>query len=108
LSEFKSVTDFRRIKQYISVARASGKSDLIGQKLYEFVYDDKLGVSHLEIDVARIHRQANSLARTVSRIADELRALDVREFFGEQELWEQLEHLMRVIQRQLAAADRRI
>lgn len=108
LSEFKSVTDFRKIKQYISIAKASGKSDLIDRKFHEFIYDDELGISHLEIDAARVHRQANTLARTVSRITDELRKLDVREFFGEQELWEELEQLMRVIQRQLAAADRRI
>jgi ParB family transcriptional regulator, chromosome partitioning protein len=108
LSEFKSVTDFRKIKQFISIARVAGKDDMIAQRLYKFIYDDELGISSLEIDTARIHRQANRLARSVKGITEELRNLDVREFFGEQELWEELEHLVRIIQRQLVAADRRI
>lgn len=107
LSDFKSVTDFRKVKQSISIAKASGKDAVISQRLQRFIYDDKLGISYLEIDAARIHRQASTLIRTVSRITDELKKLDVQEFFGEQELWEELEQLMRVIERQLRAADRR-
>jgi hypothetical protein len=106
-SDFKAVTDFRKIKQYISIARAAGKDEIIGDKLREYIYNDKLSIASLEIDTARIHRAAQELTRSVSAIAENIRKLDVREFLGEQELWSELERLLRVVQRQLEAADRR-
>lgn len=107
LSDFKAVTDFRKIKQYITIAKSAGKEELISEKLQKFIYDDNLSISSLEIDTARIHREAQELTRSVSAIADNIRKLDAREFLGEQELWSELERLLRVVQRQLDAADRR-
>jgi ParB family transcriptional regulator, chromosome partitioning protein len=107
LSDFKAVTDFRKIKQYITIAKSAGKEELIYEKLQKFIYDDNLSISSLEIDTARIHREAQELTRSVSAIADNIRKLDAREFLGEQELWSELERLLRVVQRQLDAADRR-
>ena len=107
-TDFKAVTDFRKIKQYISIARAAGNEELIAEKLRQYIYDDNMSLSSLEIDAARIHRAARLLTRSVSEMADNIRTLDVREFLGEQELWQELERLLRIIQRQLDAADRRV
>jgi ParB family transcriptional regulator, chromosome partitioning protein len=107
-NDLKAVTDFRKIKQYISNARAAGHDKAIAQKLREYIYDDRLSITSLEIDTARIHREAQRLTRSVSEIAENIRTLNVREFIGEQELWRELERLLRVLQRQLEAADRRL
>jgi hypothetical protein len=107
-TDFKAVTDFRKIKQYISIARAAGNDEQIADRLRAYIYDDSLKLTSLEIDTARIHREARELTKSVCDIAENIRALDVREFLGEQELWRELERLLRVLQRQLEAADRRI
>ena len=106
-NDFKAVTDFRKIKQYISIARAAGHDEPIAQKLHDYIYDDALSITSLEIDTARIHREARELTKSVSEITENIRTLNVREFLGEQELWRELERLLRVLQRQLEAADRR-
>lgn len=107
-NDFKAVTDCRKIKQYISIARAAGNDEIIAEKLREYIYDDSLSITSLEIDTARIHREAQQLTKSVSEIAENIRALDVGEFLGEQELWTELERLLRVLQRKLDAADRRL
>jgi hypothetical protein len=107
-TDFKAVTDFRKIKQYISIARAAGNDELIAERLRKYIFDDTLKIASLEIDTARVHREARELTKSVSEIAESIRTLDVREFLGEQELWRELERLLRVLQRQLEAADRRL
>lgn len=107
LSDFKSVTDFRKIKQFISIARAAGQEKAFETKFKKFIYDDKLGISYLEIGVARIHREAGKLTKSLGRIHADLQKLDVSEFLGEEEFWTELERLFKLIQSKLAAADRR-
>jgi hypothetical protein len=106
-TDFRAVTDFRKIKQYITIARAAGNDEVIAERLHDYIYDDRLGITSLEIDTARIHREARELTKSVSDIIENIRNLDVSEFLGEQELWSELERLLKVVQRQLDAADRR-
>jgi hypothetical protein len=61
LSGFKAITDFRKIKQYISIARAAGHEDEILRRLKEFIANDNMTISDLEIDTARVHRHASNL-----------------------------------------------
>lgn len=107
LSGFKSITDFRKIKQHISVARAGGREDEILMLMKRFITSDSMQIDDLEIDTARFHRQASVLVRSLIRIRDELRALDVESFLGEEELWEELEAFQVLTRETLAAADRR-
>lgn len=107
LSGFKSITDFRKIKQHISSARAAGREDEILYLLEEFIADDKISIEDLELGDAKVHREATSLARTLSRLFAQLDEVDPETFLGEEELWQELENLADLIERKLNQADRR-
>lgn len=107
LSGFRSITDFRKIKAYIAIARAADREEEIVSLLERFIRDDGMQISELEIDTARIHKHASTLARTIVNLGQELTALDVDEFVGEEDLWRNLEDLLKVLQSKLAEADRR-
>lgn len=106
-SGFKSITDFRKIKQHISTARSAGREDDILYLLEEFIKDDKITIDDLELGEAKIHREAAVLTRNLARLAEQLGELDPDAFLGEEELWLELEELVEVIRGKLAAADRR-
>jgi ParB family chromosome partitioning protein len=108
LSGFKTVTDFRKIKQYLAAARVAGKEKAVLLRLEQFIEDDSKQISFLEIDVARIRREANVISRHVERLTSTLEDLDADEFLGEEDLWEKLEDLLETIRRTLTAADRRL
>lgn len=107
LSGFKSITDFRKVKQYLVVARAANKEAEILERLGLLIDDDNLQISDLEIDTAKIHREAANLVRTLSRIEKDIDALDADQFLGEEDLWRQLEALVKKISEKLNSADRR-
>lgn len=107
LSEFRSVTDFRKIKQFTTLARAAGEERQFERKFKRFVFNDTLGISYLEIGAARIHREAGKLVKALNTIQADLQKLEVSDFFGDEELWAELEKLLNIIKRKLAAADRR-
>lgn len=107
-SGFKSITDFRKIKQYLVIARAAGKEEEILEKLGELIDKDNVLISDLEIETAKIHREARNLVKTLTRIEEDLDALDVDQFLGEEDLWRTLETLIKKIGEKLAGADRRM
>jgi len=107
LSGFRSITDFRKIKQYLTAARAAGREELILTRMKRFIDDDTKDISSLEIDAARIKRHADRLTRNISRILEELGEVDVQDYLGEEELWDELERLLVQTRKMLAAADRR-
>jgi hypothetical protein len=43
----------------------------------------------------------------LGKLSEDLQKIDVAEFFGEEELWDELERLLVLIRRKLASADRR-
>jgi ParB family chromosome partitioning protein len=107
LSGFKSITDFRKIKQYLAAARAADQQRTVLDHLRTFIDDDTKDISYLEIDAARIRREASAIVRHVQRLNVALRELEVDEFLGEEELWVELEQLLSELQKKLASADRR-
>ncbi|MCL6699544.1 ParB N-terminal domain-containing protein [Sphingomonas sp. NSE70-1] len=107
LSGFKSITDFRKIKQHISVARAAGHEDQILDRLHRFILDDRIDIEDLEIDTAKVHRRASVLVRTLAKLMDQLREVEAEAFLGEEDLWVELEELHALINSKLAEADRR-
>jgi len=106
-SEFKSITDFRKIKQYITNARSSGHERQFLRRFKLLLDDDSIGISSLDIGPSKIHRKAQQITKAIAKISDELRAIEVTEYFGEEELWRVLETLSEIVRRTLARADRR-
>jgi hypothetical protein len=81
LSGFKSVTDFRKIKQFISIARAANEETAFAENFRSFVFDDTVDIPHLEIGTARIHRKAGNLVKVLGKLCDDLQSIDAAEFF---------------------------
>jgi hypothetical protein len=108
LSGIKSVTDFRKIKQYLTAARAANQEKLVLEKLKKLLDDDQRDISSLEIDVAQIRKAAKKFTRDLQKLQTSLKAIDANDYLGEEEFWEELENLFDLIKKKLAEADRRI
>jgi ParB family transcriptional regulator, chromosome partitioning protein len=107
LSGFKAITDFRKIKQYLTAARAAKQEAATLRRFKRLLDDDDLNFSILEVDAARIHREATTLVRRVNDLRDMLRNLEADAFAGEEDLWHSLERLAIMLRRKLSEADRR-
>lgn len=104
----KSVTDFRLIKQHITNARAAGKTAELSGKLKAFSEQREAPISILEVSEARVHTTAKKLLKSVGQIQADIEGLDVESYYGEKDLWDALSQLLRVLQKKLSQADRRI
>lgn len=107
LSGFKSITDFRKIKQHLTNARAADKVDDVLRQLHRLIEDDTVDISDLEIDAARIRREASILIRTLEKLEQNIDDMEADQFLGEEEMWIKLESLVRKISEKLVSADRR-
>jgi ParB family transcriptional regulator, chromosome partitioning protein len=107
-SGLKSVLEFRLMKQYINNARDANKESTISKKLKEFMEDDSLTLDHLIIHSADVSASARKLLRSITKIETTIHDVDVREFYGEEELWLSLERLLKLIRAKLRAAGRRL
>ena len=108
LSGFKSITDFRKIKQHITVARLAGHEEELLSRMHRLLTDDSVDIDDLEIDTAKVHRTASILVRTVGKLMNELRLIDSESYFGEDDLWVELEELSTLVSEKLREADRRV
>lgn len=106
-SGFKSVTDFRKIKAYLTVARAADRELEILARLNDLVHDDTVTIADLEIEAARIHREAETLTRQLSRLRADVLAIDPDSFLAEEELWRELEEFLAALRTKLVEAERR-
>lgn len=104
----KAVTDFRRAKQHISNARKTKKVSALSRKLKEFVENVELNPDYLLIPAADVSAQARSLHSKIQKLQEELTALEIEAYVGEEELWSALESLLNSIRRCLTAASRRV
>ena len=107
LSGLKAITDFRKIKQFIAAARTAGQEQKLVNRLHEFLEDDKLDLEHISIEQAQIYQTARKFTSAITKIHQQLRDLEPKEFYGEEEMWRELERLLHTIQRKLRDADRR-
>jgi ParB/RepB/Spo0J family partition protein len=107
-SGFKSVTDFRKVKQHITVARLAGHEAEILDRLHKLMTDDSFEIEDLEIDTAKVHRQASNLVKSVSKLMAELKNISAESFLGEEDLWGELEQLAALVAEKLNEADRRL
>jgi ParB/RepB/Spo0J family partition protein len=106
-SGFRSVTDFRKIKAYLTAARKTGNEAQLLTKLRRFIGDPKMTINDLEVDEARIHTEAETLTRQISRLRLAITALDPDEFIAEEGLWQELEALLSALKAKLEAGERR-
>jgi len=86
LSGFKAITDFRKIKQYLTIARLADQEAAVLKKFKKLLDDDNVDFSTLEVDAARIHREATSLVKRVTDLRAMLDDLDVDSFIAEEDL----------------------
>ena len=106
-SDLKSVTTFRVIKQHITNAKNAKKVPAITRKLEQYTFDDNLDIDHLEIQTALVRADVRKLLKSIGRLNESISAIDVDEYFGEDDLWLALERLAAEIRKKLKAADRR-
>lgn len=107
LSGFKAITDFRKIKQYLSIAKSANQEKAVLHRFKRMLDDDSVDFMTLEVDAARIHREATTLAKRVEDLQSILGELQVDSFIAEEELWLGFESLIRALRKKLSEADRR-
>ena len=107
-TRLKSVTDFRKIKQYISQAKSAKKEKTLSKRLREFSENIDLNLDHLEISSATVAAEAKAMGRTANKLIVELEKIDIGSFVGEEELWESLEILRKTVTTKLREAGWRI
>ncbi len=104
----KSVTDFRIIKQYINNALLANKEKQLMQKFEKFVNDAAMPIDYLRIPEADISVNVRKIINYICKIEDVLNNLDINTVYGEESLWLHLARLMKLIQKILQNAGKRI
>ena len=103
----RSVTEFRLVKQYINNAVKANRQRTISRRLQEFADDPELQPEHLNIGSAAVGASARKIGKAADQLVDQLDELDVEEYFGQEEMWEKLEKLARLIRQKLRTLGRR-
>jgi ParB/RepB/Spo0J family partition protein len=103
-----SVTEFRAVKQYVNNAAKAHKLPSISKRLREFADNPPLTISHLEIQSAQSAAAARTLTRAADNLTKQLASIDENEFYGEDELWDKLEELSKLIRSVLRKIGRRL
>jgi ParB/RepB/Spo0J family partition protein len=106
-SGFKAVTDFRKIKSYLTVARKADREKEIVDRLHDLVKSDDVKITDLEIEAARVHREAETLTKSLGRLRLDVLSIDPDSFAAEEGLWVELENLLLALRKKLAEAERR-
>jgi ParB family transcriptional regulator, chromosome partitioning protein len=104
----RSVTEFRIVKQYVNNAAKAKKLATMSKRLREFAEEPSLTISHLEIESAQVAATARALSRSVDSLTAQLSVFDENEYYGEDELWDKLEELSRIIRGILRKIGRRL
>lgn len=104
----RSVTEFRAVKQYVNNAVKARNTAAISKRLREFASNPPLAISHLEIQSAESAAAARTLTRAANSLIEQLATIDEDEFYGEDELWDKLDELAKVIRSVLLKVGRRL
>lgn len=103
----KAVTEFRVVKQRINNAVKAKQVAAISARLKEFAETPSLGVDHLNIESAEVSSESRRLAKSAQALLEHIKAIDVDDFYGEDDLWKQLDDLAKLIRAKLKALGRR-
>lgn len=104
----RAVTDFRLVKQHITNAVKANRVQAISNRLREFAENPEAPVDILEVQTARSHALARTLTKDVRKLLEHLEDVDVEVMYGEKEMWDQMEALMKRLRALLQKADRRL
>jgi ParB family transcriptional regulator, chromosome partitioning protein len=104
----KSVTEFRAVKQHVNNAAKAHKLNTISKRLREFAETPALTIAHLEIQSAQSAATARALTKAADNLTSQLAELDVEEIYAEDDLWDKLEELSKIIRGVLKKAGRRV
>lgn len=104
----RSVTDFRIVKQHINNAVKANREQTISKKLKEFAEQPSAKVDVLEVHSAKSHALARTINKDMRKLMEQLDDIEVAEIYGEKEMWDTMEELMRQLRSLLLKADRRI
>ncbi len=104
----RSVTDFRIVKQHINNAVKADRIQAISKRLRQFAESPTARVEILELQTAQTYALAKSLTKDVRRLMEQLDDIDVDQMFGETDMWDSMEELMRQLRSLLLKADRRL
>lgn len=107
-SGLKAVTDFRIMKQHITVARRANKHSEISRRLREFAEDDSVTLNHLAIESASVADSARSLLNELIKLEGAIREIDIDGCYGEEKLWMAMERINKLIVAKLREAGRRV
>lgn len=102
----KAVTDFRLVKQHITYAKRAHRVKQLSIRLQKFVDEITTPISYLEIEPASVRAEAKAFTKKLATIENALTDLDVEKFYGEEELWQTLSRLAKIIQAKLEEADK--
>ena len=104
----KSVTEFRYVKQQLNNARTTKIIGLMGRRMKEFYEQVDLPVQHLAINTIQTAATAKKLSKSALDLFESLDEIDTDEYYGETELWRQLERLSDLIRQKLRKLGRRL
>lgn len=103
----KSVTDFRKVKQYINNAVKAKKASAISKRLQEFSEQPSLTPDHLNIESAKTTAEAKKVFKAAGQLYEQINNIDMDAFYGEEAMWSRLESLAHLIREKLRALGRR-
>jgi ParB/RepB/Spo0J family partition protein len=103
----RAVTDFRIVKQHINNAVKANRISAISNKLKAFAEEPRATVDSLAIEAAESHKFARDVTKQIRVLLERLENIDVAALYGEQDLWNSAEKLVKRLQALLLKADRR-
>ena len=103
----KAVTDFRLVKQHITNAVKARKTSVISRRLQEFAADPEKPVEYLRIESAQVTSEAKKLLKSANTLYEQIDAITIEQYYGEDAMWERLEDLAKLIREKLRALGRR-
>jgi hypothetical protein len=83
------------------------KVSAISKRLREFAAQPSLTPDHLNIESAKVIAEARKLLRATEILYAQINAIDVDEYYGEEDMWARLESLAHLIREKLRALGRR-
>jgi ParB/RepB/Spo0J family partition protein len=104
----KAVTDFRVVKQHINNAVKAGRTKVISNRLKAFAEDPKATTDTLAVEAAESHKLAREITKDVYKLLDQLGDIDVELMYGEKDMWDSMEKLLKRLKSLLLKADRRL
>jgi ParB/RepB/Spo0J family partition protein len=104
----KSVTDFRKVKQYITNAVKAGKVSAVSHRLREFAENPNVPIEHLSIPAANVSGKVREVTGMATKLEQFLKNIEVDDYYAEEELWVLLERISQLIRLKLSEVGRKL